>query len=154
MLGTVGHRNRMDGSVMGDTVNTASRIEMLTKTYQTPILVTGSSIAKLPTDHDFQLRLIDRVIVTGKSKPVEIWQVLNSLDASFTTEINQLSRQFEEARTAYTEGDIVKAKKLFETCEEHAPHDTIYQIYISRCIQLIKEGLPPGWNGVFTFTRK
>lgn len=75
MLGTVGGAERMDGTVVSDTVNVASRVEVLTKEYGFPIIITYETYSRLknPAEYDFQE--IGNVLVKGKEKPVAIYSV-------------------------------------------------------------------------------
>ena len=61
MLGTVGARDRMDGTVISDAVNLASRVENLTKTYGVPLIVTEDT--RLARDPGGLVTWIDRVLV-------------------------------------------------------------------------------------------
>lgn len=76
LIGTVGANQRMDTSVVGDVVNTASRLEELTKTYRCPVLSSETLLQRLPADHTFQFRNLDRVTPRGKSTPLDIYEFL------------------------------------------------------------------------------
>lgn len=76
VIGTLGASQRMDTTVIGDVVNTASRLEELTKVYQTPIIVSEQTVAALPLDHPFQLRYLDQIVPRGKQQPLKIFEAL------------------------------------------------------------------------------
>lgn len=76
LIGTVGANQRMDTTVVGDVVNTASRLENLTKVYHCSVVMSETVIDRLPTDHPFAYRWLDLVIPRGKKKQLNIYEFL------------------------------------------------------------------------------
>ena len=81
VLGTIGTDKRMEGTVIGDTVNLAARLESLTKTYSAPLLVSGNSLARASGDLSKGVskhcRMIDKTTVKGKREEVEIFEIFD-----------------------------------------------------------------------------
>ncbi|MFN4017729.1 MAG: adenylate/guanylate cyclase domain-containing protein [Reyranella sp.] len=75
MLGTIGEKHRMDGTVISDAVNLAARIESLTKDYGAPMLISEFTYRELTNPEDSAIRPVDVVVVKGKTRPVAIYAV-------------------------------------------------------------------------------
>jgi class 3 adenylate cyclase len=76
MLGIVGGANRMEGTVVSDAVNIASRIESMTKKFNSRILISESTQAALTDDRSFTLSQLEQVSLEGKSKRISIYHVI------------------------------------------------------------------------------
>lgn len=75
MLGTIGEKHRMDGTVISDAVNLAARIESLTKDYAAPMLISEFTYRELSNPEASTIRPVDVVVVKGKTLPVAIYAV-------------------------------------------------------------------------------
>src|SRR5258705_7040152 len=78
VLGTVGGPNRIQCSVIGDTVNLASRLEQLTKVYRGRFLIGAHTFRSLSETHGFYIRRVDRVAVTGKNAAIDVFEVIDA----------------------------------------------------------------------------
>ena len=78
VLGTIGRATRMETTVISDTVNSSARLESLNKVYGTNILISGEIKQSLTSSLKSQCRLIDRTKVKGKSKMLEVYEVLSA----------------------------------------------------------------------------
>lgn len=81
VIGTLGAQQRMDTTVIGDVVNTAARLEELTKTYHHPIICSENVVQLLPPDHPFIYRWIDTVTPRGKQNQISIYALLGKQDS-------------------------------------------------------------------------
>lgn len=133
MVGTVGESERMDGTVIGDSVNLASRLEGLTKTYGAHILISETTFRLVPNRNKYQSRFLDRVIVKGKSEPVPIWEILDGKNDE-RTELKFIHRvKFEEAVNLFHTGDAQAALRIFHELDALNAVDPTTLLYVERC---------------------
>lgn len=79
MLGILGGEQRMEGSVISDVVNVASRVEKLTKHKKVSLLITANTLSELRQLQRYNIREIDSIILRGKTKAVTIYEVAPAL---------------------------------------------------------------------------
>ncbi len=147
MLGTIGETERMEGTVISDVVNVASRIEGLTKIYETPILISSSTRMKLKEAQAFNLRTLDRVRVKGKQQWVDIVEVLDGESGERLHNKLETRQAFEEAVSAFQNQRFEEALQRFSELSNHQENDRAVTIYRERCEQFIEMGIPENWDG-------
>ncbi|MCW6035293.1 HAMP domain-containing protein [Spirulina subsalsa FACHB-351] len=133
MLGTVGGKRHMDGTVVSDTVNLASRLERLTRLYRVSLLISHQTFLKLSHRSEYGIRLIDRVIVKGKSEQVSVFEVFDADPPELYKGKQKTKTRFEQALLCYYMGDLAEAIQLFAQCLSLNPQDSVAQIYLERC---------------------
>ena len=133
MLGTVGGANRMDGTVISDAVNLASRVESLTKNYGIPLLITHQTFSRLSNPADYKIRKIDQVKVKGKSELVTVYEVFDADVPEIKEGKLATLELFKEALFHYTSQNWREAEKLFSECLRLTPRDKVAQFYRQRC---------------------
>jgi PAS domain S-box-containing protein len=149
MLGTVGGKNRMDGTVISDTVNLASRVEGLTKIYGTPLLITEQTYLKLTDPLQYSIRVIDAVKVKGKSEVVTVYEIYDADSPTVKTLKNQTRDDFEEGFVLYHWEEFNDACPFFERVLQVNQKDLAAQVYLKRCEHFQKYGVPKDWEGLF-----
>jgi len=134
MLGTIGETNRMETTVIADAVNIASRLENLTKTYDSKIIISKELFSKLENREGIKSRSLGESSVKGKSKPIEIVEIL----IGDTRNIDLLKIEnmdlFESAIDFLKKDDYYKAAELFREILDKNPEDRAAALFHKHCI--------------------
>lgn len=133
ILGTVGGQNRMDGTVISDAVNVASRIESLTKEYEVSLLISQHTFSRLQHPTDYAIRQVDRVKVRGREEFVTVYEVFDANRADVKEKKLATLQAYTEACSYYNLNAYAEAAQRFEDCLRQNPGDRVAQIYLKRC---------------------
>jgi hemerythrin len=133
ILGTIGGAARMDGTVIGDAVNLAARLERLTKEYRVSILISDYTLYSLDHPGEWAIRFLDRTQVRGKQGSHSVYEVFNSDPPGLVEAKKRTLKLFEQALACYHVGDIGAARQRLVDYAAAVPEDTAVHVYLDRC---------------------
>jgi adenylate cyclase len=155
VVGNMGSELRFDYSVLGDSVNLASRLEGVSKNYGRTIIL-GARTAAL-VRNDFALLELDVIRVKGKNEPEVIYALLGNREVTSEPAFLALCDRVSAMLMAYRSQDWDGALSALSSCPERINRSdmTVFcELYKAR-IEAFKHNPPPlGWDGIATLQTK
>jgi len=146
MIGHFGAPDRFSYTALGDGVNLASRLESLNKQYGTTLIVSQSIYDAVGAA--FQFRLLDRVAVKGKTRAVNVYELLG--EGGERNMRSAAIENYEAAFRLYMAREFAGAAAIFEKQNDDPPS----AVMAERCRQLLVDPPPPEWDGAFVAMMK
>jgi adenylate cyclase len=150
VVGNMGSDFRFNYSVLGDTVNVASRLEARTKDYRLPIVIGAQT--EQQAKEKFATMEIDRIQVKGKTEPETVFTVLGHAELHQDSNFQELRKLTAGMLTYYREQDWTRALERIEICRKAAERfgiGALYDMYAERIEAFRRDPPPPDWNGVY-----
>ncbi|MEM6829288.1 MAG: adenylate/guanylate cyclase domain-containing protein [Bacteroidota bacterium] len=142
ILGTIGHDKRLETTVISDAVNTAARVEGLTKYYGANVIASQDTLNQLPKETSLGYRFLDEVRVKGRSKSLAVYEFLQKGDAK----LHYLNTYNEGVRLMKKE-QIKDAFQLFSSLNSHHPSDGAVKVFLARCKKYLEDE-SVGWASI------
>jgi two-component system sensor histidine kinase ChiS len=154
MMGIIGDKERNDANVISDSVNTASRLEGLTKIFESNFIISQSTFKNISIDGNYNTRFLGRVKVKGKDDILPIYEVFDADLKKLKDSKLSVIQDYEKAFDAYLNKNFEGAISLFSKVRKAIPDDYATNLYLKRCIEYANEKLPSSWSGVEEMTEK
>lgn len=152
IAGNIGGKDRYDYTVIGDSVNLASRLEGANKAYGTSIMISENT-RELIADA-FILRELDLLRVKGKNKPVRVYELVAETRAGLSNAQLLSLEAYQEGLDHYRAKRWDSAMAAFRRALAADVHEGPSKTYLERCEYFKKHPVPLDWDGVFEMTTK
>lgn len=133
MLGTVGSQNRLDTTVIGDTVNAAARVEQMNKQYNSNILLTEECYTLLDSAEQARCRPVDLATLRGRSAPVTIFECFGGDGADLLEQKAATRDALFAALESFLNGDFAACLAKLAALAGRMPGEGIAQQMRARC---------------------
>ena len=151
VVGNMGSKNKMDYTMMGDTVNTAARLESVNKVYGTYTLI-GEMTFRAVGAHIFS-REIDTISAVGKDEPFTIYEPID-YKANIDERVMNTVALYSKGLKEYRARNWQRAMSFFQSALDMSADDGPSRILLTRCRRYMEEPPPENWNGIFKMTAK
>ena len=148
--------SKLNYTMIGDTVNLASRLEGVNKAYGSWIMCSDDTWNMADSGAhkgEITAKRLDKVRVVGRSTPVQLYSIVG-----FTNELTQEQKEeidiFHAALDKYLTRDFVNAGKLFMQANSIGNGDPIALVFADRCKNFLENGVEKDWDGVINMTSK
>jgi two-component system sensor histidine kinase ChiS len=133
MMGVVGVYNRMQPTVISDSVNLASRVEGLTKAFGVSMAISGETFQRLEHPEAYMFRYLGNVKVKGKGEPTRVYEILNGISQETMEKKMKTNMFFEQGLFSFVQKKYDEALENFNKVLEIMPEDQASNVYRDYC---------------------
>ena len=149
IIGNIGSTKRLNYTAIGDTINIASRLEGVNKYYGTQIIVSESVYQAIKDK--FVLRVVDCVMLKGKTESMRIYELLAEYAEELSFDIRRYCEFFSPAFSYYQQQSWDEAIQRFQECCHIYPEDTLAPLFIKRCEYFKTHPPTADWHGIMKY---
>lgn len=154
IMGITGDIERLDAAIISDTVNTASRIEGLSKHYGSSILLTDNCKNNLTHPEEFDFRYLGPVQVKGKQKPIDLYECINGDSRKLLKHKLATLNTFEEGMKQYFMKEFAMAAVTFQQIVKKERNDSAAKLFLNRSAHMITQETGDDWKGIASISSK
>ncbi len=154
VMGIIGDLYRNDTAIIADTVNTASRMEGVTKYYGANIIVSEASLNTIENKQDYNFRYLGKVKVKGKNNTIAIYECFDGDTTESVRLKTKTLKHFEKGLNHFYNKEFPKASAAFDTVLTKNPDDLVAKYFITKSAEYTISGTPENWNMVNTMKAK
>jgi class 3 adenylate cyclase len=147
IMGITGDEHRLDAATISDTVNTAARIESLTKYYRSPLLLSGETLKHITNPDVYHIRKLGKAQLKGKHNLLSIVECINGYPAIELEKKRATLSHFNESMSQYLKQDFENALLGFQQIFLQDPEDHTVKFFMENAIKYLNTGVPENWTG-------
>ena len=154
IMGIIGDHQRNDPAVIADTVNSASRVEGMTKHFGANIIISESTLKSIGDISGFNFRYLGMVKVKGKQNAIGIYECIDG-DGVDTISLKLKTKpDYEKGIELFFDQNFEDALHLFEKILDVHPQDSVVQYFMSKAKTYLSEGTPENWQSMMVMDTK
>ncbi len=154
VMGIIGDLDRNDTAIIADTVNTASRMEGVTKHYGAHIIVSEDSFKTIENKDDYHFRYLGKVQVKGKDNITGIYECFDGDEPEVVKLKIKTLKDFEKGLEHFFNNQFPKASAAFDKVLTKNPDDKVAKYFVTKSAEYTISGVPKDWEIVNTMSEK
>ncbi|HVZ56991.1 MAG TPA: adenylate/guanylate cyclase domain-containing protein [Chitinophagaceae bacterium] len=154
IMGITGDLERMDATTIADAVNTASRLESLTKYYRASIILSDATLQQMAAPDQFCIRHLGKVQLKGKLNVISIHECFNGDPPDDLARKSASIPVFNEGLHHYLNRSFDQAVAAFSEVASRHPGDQTARLFLANALQYLEKGLPDNWSGALAMQEK